>query len=593
MEAPAEPVEVPGPRHLQLVVLADVADVDARLHLDGVRPVALGEERGAHPRRERREPGVELGRGQPVERPPEGLDVIVGHPGHDAAQRREHARVRGDDHPGHAELLGQAASVERPGPAVGDQREVPEVATALDRDEPDGAPHGGVRHLENPRCRLGKPEAERLGYRLDRRAGAGPVDADRLAEQGVGPEGARHGVRVGDGGGRAPEAVARGPGPGARAFGPDPERRAVGAGERPSAGADRFDADRGQPHGLPAEPALGQVLGPAIGDQADVRGRPAHVEGDGVPETGRPREEPGRRDAAGGAGDGHGERPPARDRRRHHGAARLEKMQRRPDTRAGERGLEVGEIAVRDRHHRRVQRRRRGPLVLAELGVDLVGDGDEGDVPLEGRAEARLVRRMRVGMEETNGHRLHPAVPQRRGQRGQLVIRERHRDPAVGEDSLRHLEPEVAGHERRHPGRDVEPVELLAALPGDLQHVPEAPRRDERGTGVPALDDGVGDDRRPVRDRARVGSQRLEAGEHPASRGVGRRENLARADRPRPGLDGDEIGERPADVDPDADAHGGPGSTSAPTTSGSGRGRRAPPPRTARPSSTCRPGAGR
>ena len=153
--------------------------------------------------------------------------------------------------------------------------------------------------------------------------------------------------------------------------------------------------------------------------------------------------------------------PPARDRRRHHAAARLEEMERRPDPGAGERGLEVREVPVGDRHHGRVQRRRRGPLVLPELGVDLVRDGDERELPLERRAEARLVRRMRVGVEEADGHGLDAAVPQRGRQRGQLGLREGRRDPAVGEDPLRHLEPEVAGHERRRPRGDVEPVELL------------------------------------------------------------------------------------------------------------------------------------
>ena len=198
-----------------------------------------------------------------------------------------------------------------------------------------------------------------------------------------------------------------------------------------------------------------------------------------------------------------------------------------PTPAAGERGLEVGEVPVRDRHDRRVQRRRRRALVLPELRVDLVGHGDERDLPLERRPEARLVGRMRVGVEEADGHRLDAARAERRRQRRQLVLRERHGDPAVGEDALRHLEPEVAGHERRRPRRDVEPVELLAALPGDLEHVAEAPRRDEGRPGVPALDDRVRDDRGPVGDRAGVRRQRLETGQDAARRRLGRREHLA------------------------------------------------------------------
>ena len=267
-------------------------------------------------------------------------------------------------------------------------------------------------------------------------------------------ERARHRVGVGDRGRRAPEAVARGTRPGARALRPHAERRALGPGQRPPARADRLDADRGQPHRVPAQPPLGQGLGPPVGDQADVGGRPAHVEGDGVPEPDRPREEPRRRDAARRPRHGHGERSPPRDRRRHHAAARLEQVERRADARPGERGLEVGEVPVRDRHDRRVQRRRRRALVLPELRVDLVGHGDERDLPLERRPEAGLVGRVRIGVEEADGHRLDAARAERRRQGRQLVLREGHGDPAVGEDALRHLEPEVAGHERRRPRRD-------------------------------------------------------------------------------------------------------------------------------------------
>ena len=180
---------------------------------------------------------------------------------------------------------------------------------------------------------------------------------------------------------------------------------------------------------MPAQPTLGQGLRPPVGDQADVRRRPAHVEGDGVPEANGLSEEPRRRDAPRRPGYGHGERAPPRDRRRHHAAARLEQVERRADARPGERGLEVGEVAVGDRHDRRVQRRRRRALVFPVLRVDLVRGGDEGDLPLERRTEARFVGRMRVGVEEADRHRLDAARAERGHQRRQLVLREGHGDP--------------------------------------------------------------------------------------------------------------------------------------------------------------------
>src|SRR5262245_66455729 len=43
VKARAEPVEIPGPGHLELVVLADVPDVDAAPHIDGLRSVPFRE----------------------------------------------------------------------------------------------------------------------------------------------------------------------------------------------------------------------------------------------------------------------------------------------------------------------------------------------------------------------------------------------------------------------------------------------------------------------------------------------------------------------------------------------------------------------
>ena len=112
--------------------------------------------------------------------------MVIGHLGHDAAERREDARVRGDDHAGHTELLRQPPRVERPGAAVGDQREAPEVVTALNGNQADRAPHGGVRHLEDAGGRgLPQLEPERLGDRRERGLRARRVHADRFAEERV------------------------------------------------------------------------------------------------------------------------------------------------------------------------------------------------------------------------------------------------------------------------------------------------------------------------------------------------------------------------------------------------------------------------
>jgi hypothetical protein len=138
---------------------------------------------------------------------------------------------------------------------------------------------------------------------------------------------------------------------------------------------------------------------------------------------------------------------------------------------------------------------------------------------------------MGIGVQEADRHRLDAARAEGRRQGRQLVLRERQGDPAVREDPLGHLEPEMPGHERRRTRCQVQPVELLATLPGDLQHVAEAARGHERSARLATLDDGVRDDRGPVGDRVGGGRQRPQPGQDAAGRRLGRREDLARADR--------------------------------------------------------------
>ena len=59
--------------------------------------------------------------------------------------------------------------------------------------------------------------------------------------------------------GAVPLAVARGPGRAPALSGPTRSAAPSASGQRAPARADRLDADRGQPHGVPAQPALGQV----------------------------------------------------------------------------------------------------------------------------------------------------------------------------------------------------------------------------------------------------------------------------------------------------------------------------------------------
>ena len=315
----------------------------------------------------------------------------------------------------------------------------------------------GVRHLEDARAPpRWSPSPKRCAPGARAPPGTRRVHADR-PRRGARPatQRARHRVGVGHGRRRARRARSRRD-PGRAPALSGPTRSAGAARPGPSSRRPRRSTRRrpGQPHRVLAQPSLGRRLRPPVGDQADVRRRPAHVEGDGVPEAERPRRgtatprrpprartPPWRADAAA--------RPPPTSCRRSTGAGGASR--RRPPGRARPRGRRgtrsaIGMTAAFSTVVARA-------LVLPVLRVDLVRDGDEGDLPLERRTEARLVGRMRVGVEEADRHRLDAARAELGHQRRQLVLREGDGDLAVGEDALRHLEPEVARHERRRPRR--------------------------------------------------------------------------------------------------------------------------------------------
>src|SRR5262249_59579185 len=82
VEPRAKSLDVSGPPHLELVVLAHVADIDAPPHVDRPGPVALGQKRRPKRVHEGSKARIELGGREPVERPAVRLYVIVAAPGH-------------------------------------------------------------------------------------------------------------------------------------------------------------------------------------------------------------------------------------------------------------------------------------------------------------------------------------------------------------------------------------------------------------------------------------------------------------------------------------------------------------------------------
>ena len=215
-------------------------------------------------------------------------------------------------------------------------------------------------------------------------------------------------VRVGHGRTPAAAPVAGRARDGSRALRPDPERSAlVAPHDRPAARSDGVDRQRRQPDREAADHALALARRLAADDRADVGGGAAHVERNRVGEAGASRDvrrtdragrrarqqRPGRVRGGFGQGDHAAGRP-------HH------EWLRQPGG-AG-RHPQPAEVAGHDRPEVRVGGRRRGALVLANLGRDLVRGNDMRSwMPAaQLRRDGALVVGMGIRMEQADGDRL-------------------------------------------------------------------------------------------------------------------------------------------------------------------------------------------
>ena len=182
------------------------------------------------------------------------------------------------------------------------------------------------------------------------------------------------------------------------------------------------------------------------------------------------------------------------------------------------------------------------------------------DVPerlAHGLADAPLV--LRVQEREQQAHRdgLDVGLAQRLDRLGDAVVVER-LDLAVRAHPLAHGEAQVARHERLGTALG-EVVEGGAVLARELDQIAEALRRDERGARAAALEQRVGGDRHPVRERRDVGGvDGLEAAHHALGLILRRARHLGRHDTPA--IQRHEIGEGSSNIHPHPD-HCAPHST--------------------------------
>ena len=404
-------------------------------------------------------------------------------------------------------------------------------------------------------------------------APARPLDVEPhpAPEKVVGVEVAEDEVGVGDGGRGPAEAVADGPGRGARGVGADAQDAGLDARDRAPAGADLdqvdgLDVHRDAAPGLEPDPVqleLADGLRAAAGDQGELRGRPAHVEGD---EVGVARElavRRGHEGAGGRSGFDHAHGKAGHRLRGGDAAAGLHDEEPPAVVERPERLLEAPEVVAHRGHHVRVDDGRRGPLVLADDGRDLRREADRGPGRLlaDDLGGAPLVRRVDVGVQEADGDRRDPVPAETPDGLAQAGLVERHEHLAVEGHPLGHL-PDPRAGDQRGGLLDEEIVELVALLPADDQDVAEAPGRQEGDVPALSLDDDVRAERGPVHGLDEVGPAEPRAGDQLAEplharpgRVVRRREALAGEEAPVVGLER-EVGEGPADVEADPEGHG-------------------------------------
>ncbi len=154
---------------------------------------------------------------------------------------------------------------------------------------------------------------------------------------------------------------------------------------------------------------------------------------------------------------------------------------------------EAVQVACHARAHGSVQHGGGKPLVLAEFRQYLARQADicAGHDLFHDGAGALLVRRIAVGMQEADRHRLQAGGAQglRGAAHGRFVQWRDHL--ALRIQPLRHFDAVRAGHQHRRLGHAVV-EQVRAGLPADLQDVAEALGGDQAHCRAFALDDEIG-----------------------------------------------------------------------------------------------------
>ena len=556
-------------RHRDVVHLAEQSHLGPPRdrHRDG-RHVGLGQQ-GASFRLQVTEQRVDRVEVQLVEHARQRGDELEADGRHEEPERRGRTR-RGRNHDlAHPEDARDPSGVRGSGSAEPDHRVAPRIASLLDDVDAGRRRHALADDRVDAPRRLQSGQPERRGHTRHRYLRRRPVEMHAAAEEEVGIEVAEQQVGVGDRRLPATETVAGGSwiGPGASRAHLE-QAELVHPSDAAAAGSDLDHVDHGrldrQPAALlEAVDARGlhhwRHVGLAGPDEACLGGRAAHVERDHVAmscliaEKRRSQPAPGRARLQ----QSHGELA------RHAGRGRAPRGLHQGEAAAkaalGERVFQAGDVAVHQGLDVRVRGRRGAALVLAQLGHDLARERHRelGELAPQEVLYGALVGRVLVRMEEADGQGLHSSRDQVGDLAAHLVEVDRRDDHAVPGRPLVDLAPQIPeGQRLRELQKEV--VDVIALLDAHLERVAEPPRREEPERCTRALDDGVGDQRRPVdelidlREREPGGSEQLvQPLERTRRRVLRRGQALVDPDPPAHRVQQHEVGEGAPDVKAD------------------------------------------
>ena len=575
MEGGLDPVDllevVERERDRHLVVLADVAEVGGRHHVAALGRNAFLLERSIATRGELVEHPAGLHRVEVVPEARVAARQIVTQVGEQHAERAQDGGEARHDHRRDPELLRDRPRVHRPGPAGDDERQLARVVAALERDVLRPGGHHQVDHLGHRGGRLDDVEPERPGHpALDGLAGEIGTQGHAAAEEVLGVDVSEHQVGVGAGRLRTAAAVGGRAGAGPGAARPHVQEPAVvEPADRAAAGPDRVHVDHRQGDRMSIDLALPRHLHLAVLDDRGVEARAAHVDDHEIVGAEATREGKARARPARGAGENRRRRVSRHELGRRDTAVRLHHQQDPVERGFLERDHQIVDVAAQHRSDVGAHHRRRDPLVQAYLRQDLRRNGEEevaGQL-LDDRASPLLVLRVCVRVHEADGDGFDTLAGGDRERVPDCRLVERRPFPAVDVDATADRESQVPRDERRR-GDVLVVVQVLstADAASHLEDVPEALRRQESGGRSRVGEDGVRRHRGPVDDQPHLADELVpgeaeqagdlaEAREHALGRVVRGARGLVRDQAPVALVDQHEVGEGPADVDPDRVPH--------------------------------------